>query len=170
MLFLEKIFPCLFLFCLYMVSDLLLVIYSMYVWKKKMSAFSLLHQKPNITSQDIEDNFDGNMCRCTGYRSILDAMKSFAADASIPGAKTIDIEVSTVTSVTKLSFICSLCLKLRGFDNHALRLCTASGFLYAGLYSGFFFKRCLVRQLRYFFFGLLLFLFFSNIILLQNKK
>ena len=54
---------------------------------------SLLHQKPHITAQDVEDNFDGNICRCTGYRPILDAMKSFTEDANIPGRKTIDIEV-----------------------------------------------------------------------------
>jgi xanthine dehydrogenase/oxidase len=57
-----------------------------------MNMYGLLHQKPNITAQEIEDSFDGNMCRCTGYRSILDAMKSFAVDANIPGARTIDIE------------------------------------------------------------------------------
>ena len=61
-----------------------------------LSPSSLLHQKPNITAQEIEDNFDGNICRCTGYRPILDAMKSFAGDANIPGSKTIDIEVQFV--------------------------------------------------------------------------
>ena len=58
-----------------------------------LSPSSLLHQKPNITAQEIEDNFDGNICRCTGYRPILDAMKSFAGDANIPNRKNIDIEV-----------------------------------------------------------------------------
>ncbi|GFS19663.1 indole-3-acetaldehyde oxidase [Elysia marginata] len=57
-----------------------------------MNMYGLLHQKSNITAQDIEDNFDGNLCRCTGYRPILDAMKSFAEDANIPKRKPIDIE------------------------------------------------------------------------------
>lgn len=57
-----------------------------------MNMYGLLHDNPKPSEQDIEDNFDGNICRCTGYRSILDAMKSFAADTQISGGGVIDIE------------------------------------------------------------------------------
>jgi xanthine dehydrogenase/oxidase len=33
-----------------------------------------------ISQQTVEDHFDGNLCRCTGYRPILHAMKTFASD------------------------------------------------------------------------------------------
>ena len=45
-----------------------------------MSAF--LANNPEPTKQEIEDAFDGNICRCTGYRSILTGMKTFACDWS----------------------------------------------------------------------------------------
>ncbi|XP_060599195.1 uncharacterized protein LOC132752826 [Ruditapes philippinarum] len=51
-----------------------------------MNMYGLMQQYPNATKQDIEDNFEGNLCRCTGYRPILDAMKSL-----VP-ATTTDIE------------------------------------------------------------------------------
>jgi xanthine dehydrogenase/oxidase len=34
------------------------------------------------TAREIESLFQGNICRCTGYRPILDAMKTFASDWS----------------------------------------------------------------------------------------
>ena len=39
-------------------------------------------QPENPTAQDIEDLIDGNICRCTGYRPILEAFKTFADDSS----------------------------------------------------------------------------------------
>ena len=55
--------------------------------------FSLYEKNPNATSQEIEHILDGNMCRCTGYRPIHDAFKSFAVDASAELKKTLaDIE------------------------------------------------------------------------------
>ncbi|XP_065846688.1 xanthine dehydrogenase/oxidase-like [Oscarella lobularis] len=43
-----------------------------------MSAYSLLAENPRPSKQTTEDNFIGHLCRCTGYRPILDAWKSFS--------------------------------------------------------------------------------------------
>ncbi len=43
-----------------------------------MHSFLQSHGKP--TEQDIENIFGGNLCRCTGYRPILSAMRTFACD------------------------------------------------------------------------------------------
>ncbi|PKC10690.1 putative xanthine dehydrogenase [Rhizophagus irregularis] len=43
-----------------------------------MSLYALLRNNPNPSEEEIEECFDGNLCRCTGYRPILDAAKTFA--------------------------------------------------------------------------------------------
>ena len=43
-----------------------------------MALYSKLQSNPTPTVDDIEETFDGNLCRCTGYRPILDAAKTFA--------------------------------------------------------------------------------------------
>lgn len=42
-----------------------------------MSLYGLLKIKPDPSLHDIEEAFDGNLCRCTGYRPILDSARSF---------------------------------------------------------------------------------------------
>lgn len=45
-----------------------------------MAFYALLRNNPSPSQKEIEHVMDGNLCRCTGYRSILDATKSFAVD------------------------------------------------------------------------------------------
>jgi xanthine dehydrogenase/oxidase len=47
-----------------------------------MNMHSLLieNQNKDLTKKEIEQCFDGNICRCTGFRPILYAMKTFASD------------------------------------------------------------------------------------------
>lgn len=42
-----------------------------------MSMYTLLRNIPNPTMKDIESAFEGNLCRCTGYRPILEGFKDF---------------------------------------------------------------------------------------------
>lgn len=49
-----------------------------------MNMYSLMEARGDqLDMQTIENSFGGNICRCTGYRPILDAMKSFASDSTI---------------------------------------------------------------------------------------
>ena len=45
-----------------------------------MNAHAFLQHRPAPSQQQIEDIFGGNLCRCTGYRPILHAMRTFAHD------------------------------------------------------------------------------------------
>ena len=56
--------------------------------------FRMLLENTSPSQKVIENNFDGNICRCTGYRPILDAMKCFSCDKSQSSG---DIEVSLKT-------------------------------------------------------------------------
>ena len=43
-----------------------------------MSAISLLNENPNPTEHEIRDGIAGNLCRCTGYAKIVEAIDAAA--------------------------------------------------------------------------------------------
>ncbi|KAI9665697.1 MAG: hypothetical protein M1821_003631 [Bathelium mastoideum] len=47
-----------------------------------MSLYALLRNKETPSEHEIEEAFDGNLCRCTGYRPLLDAAQTFSAGQS----------------------------------------------------------------------------------------
>jgi aerobic carbon-monoxide dehydrogenase small subunit len=47
-----------------------------------LSAKALLDRNPNPTDQQIRESIAGNLCRCTGYTKIVQAIKTAAADTS----------------------------------------------------------------------------------------
>jgi len=49
-----------------------------------MSAIDLLKRIPDPTEEQIRDQLDGNICRCTGYHNIVRAVKKAAT--LMPGA------------------------------------------------------------------------------------
>lgn len=44
-----------------------------------LSAKALLDENPNPTRHDVRDALSGNLCRCTGYTKLIDAVQDAAA-------------------------------------------------------------------------------------------
>ncbi|MBB5400333.1 (2Fe-2S)-binding protein [Paraburkholderia youngii] len=58
-----------------------------------MSAVSLVQRQPDLTGDEVREQLDGNLCRCTGYHNIVKAvlegaagMKASAASSATAGA------------------------------------------------------------------------------------
>ncbi|KAF8454566.1 Molybdopterin-binding domain of aldehyde dehydrogenase-domain-containing protein [Terfezia claveryi] len=55
-----------------------------------MSLYALLRNNSDPTKHDVEEAFDGNLCRCTGYRPILDAAQTFSSGAGCEKANGVN--------------------------------------------------------------------------------
>jgi carbon-monoxide dehydrogenase small subunit len=49
-----------------------------------MAAVSLLEEVPNPTERDVRLGLEGNLCRCTGYHNIVQAVLAAAGTAGAP--------------------------------------------------------------------------------------
>ena len=45
-----------------------------------MSATALLQENPNPTEEEVRFGIGGNLCRCTGYSKVVEAVLAAAAD------------------------------------------------------------------------------------------
>jgi aerobic carbon-monoxide dehydrogenase small subunit len=45
-----------------------------------LTAYSLLKENPSPTEEEIRQAISGNICRCTGYAKIVEAVKSLSAE------------------------------------------------------------------------------------------
>jgi aerobic-type carbon monoxide dehydrogenase small subunit (CoxS/CutS family) len=45
-----------------------------------IASYALLKKNPKPTKQEINEALDGNLCRCTGYVKIIDAVEKAASD------------------------------------------------------------------------------------------
>ena len=49
-----------------------------------LSAKTLLDKNPSPTREEIRAGISGNLCRCTGYEKIIDAIEATAVDGRKP--------------------------------------------------------------------------------------
>ena len=60
-----------------------------------MSMYSLLRNNATPSAAEVEHAIDGNLCRCTGYRPILDAFKTFCPANPTPWATQEEVSSPT---------------------------------------------------------------------------
>lgn len=56
-----------------------------------MSAVALLEGKPNVTEAELLEAVSGNICRCTGYASIRQALRKSIQKMAVTGSKEVGV-------------------------------------------------------------------------------
>ncbi len=63
-----------------------------------VSAAALLRENPEPTDEDVKKALAGNLCRCTGYKQIVDAVREAAAAMRAEAAEGKAVEREEVTA------------------------------------------------------------------------
>ncbi|XP_063609254.1 uncharacterized protein LOC134783340 [Penaeus indicus] len=72
-----------------------------------MTMYGQLKSSGSLSAAQVEESLDGNLCRCTGYRPILDAFKSLAVDGDqCLKDKLVDIEEANKAKCPKTGNVC----------------------------------------------------------------
>ena len=50
-----------------------------------MTAVAMAKEKPNLTETDVRHGLEGNLCRCTGYQNIVEAIVAGAREMNRAG-------------------------------------------------------------------------------------
>ncbi|QIJ86683.1 xanthine dehydrogenase small subunit [Vibrio coralliilyticus OCN008] len=66
-----------------------------------MSMFALSKNKPAANKEDVMESLAGNLCRCTGYRPIVDAALSLASDEPLMD-QFVELEKETIARLEAL--------------------------------------------------------------------
>ena len=66
-----------------------------------LSAYALIRRRPEPTEDEIKDALSGNLCRCTGYVRIIDAVKNWKAYENTEEAAPSDQDLDKFSTVGK---------------------------------------------------------------------
>jgi len=93
-----------------------------------MSLYALLRNNPEPSEHAIEEAFDGNLCRCTGYRPILEAAQTFSAEKSCGQSQANGGQGCCMENGDK-GLMNGSCCKDNGARNEPIRRFTPPGFI-----------------------------------------
>jgi carbon-monoxide dehydrogenase small subunit len=56
-----------------------------------MAAIGILQRNPNPTEEEIRDQLEGNLCRCTGYQNIVTAVRAAAEEMQATAVRPVAV-------------------------------------------------------------------------------
>ncbi|XP_077979745.1 xanthine dehydrogenase/oxidase-like [Glandiceps talaboti] len=69
-----------------------------------MSMYALLRSSPEPVTKDIEGAIKGNLCRCTGYRPILEGFNTFAVNGCCGDPSACGMGANDATNINRSAF------------------------------------------------------------------